>query len=192
MALFFIGLIGFIGVHSLNIFASNWRNQMVSKLGKLPWMGVYSLITLGFFVCMVMGYHDAQSSAVIFAEPPTGLKHINSLLIPIALVLAFAGSLPKGVIQKTLKHPQIIGVKLWALGHLLVNWDSTSLLLFGAFLAWAVILRISIKKRGGKPSDTQPNVIWDLLALALGLGISGWLIMGGHADLFRVSAIPGM
>lgn len=191
MTIFLIGLIGFLGIHSVHALLPGVRQSAINALGANPWKGVYSLITLVFFVLMVMGYRDAQAATIYFGEPPQGLKHINSLLIPIALILFFAGSLPGGYIQKTLKHPQLVGVKLWALGHLLVNWDLTSFLFFGGFLAWAVLVRISIKRRPAT-EPKPPSPLWDGLAVIAGVGVTGWMIMGGHAYLFNVAPIPGM
>lgn len=192
MAMFLIGLFGFLGIHSLRVFAPGVRESMIAKLGgRFPWMGVYALISLIFFVVMCTGYDDAQMSTIIFAEPPTPLKHLNSLFSPIALVLFFAGSLPHGYLQKYLKHPQLVGVKLWALGHLLANWDLVSFILFGSFLAWAVLVRISAKKRPAGIAKT-PNPLWDIVSLVLGVGVTGWLIMGGHLILFNRAPIPGM
>lgn len=189
--MFLIGLIGFLGIHSVHALLPGVRAAAMTKLGANGWKGVYSLIALGFFALMVMGYPAAQSGTIYFGEPPQGLKHINSLLIPIALICVIAGSLPRGFIQKTLKHPQLVGVKLWALGHLIVNWDLTSLLLFGGFLAWAVLVRISIKRRPAS-EPKAPSALWDGIAVLAGGALTVWLIMGGHAHLFGVAPIPGM
>ena len=189
MTLFLIGLIGFLGVHLIHAFAPGLRAGMIAKLGAMPWKGLYALLSLIFFVLMIFGYPDAQASTIYFGEPPQGMKHINSILIPIALVLAVAGSLPRGFIAKTFKHPQLVGVKLWALGHLLVNWDLTSFIFFGAFLAWAVMVRISIKKRPAT-EPKAPSALWDGIAVIAGVAITGWMMMGGHAALFNVSPIP--
>lgn len=192
MVLFLVGLFGFLGVHMTRVIAPGFRDGMIAKLGsRFRWMGVYSIPSLIFFVLMCMGYSDAQSSTIVFAEPPTPLKHLNSLFTPIALVLFFAGSLPHGYLQKFLKHPQLAGVKLWSLGHLLANWDLVSFLLFGSFMAWAVLVRISAKKRPAGPAQT-PSLLWDGIAVLLGFAVTGWMVMGGHVMLFGKPPIPGM
>lgn len=192
MILFLIGLIGFLGIHSIRVFAPGFRDKMIAKLGsRFRWMGVYSLPAILFFVLMILGYKDAQAATIIFAEPPTPLKHLNSLFSPIAMVLVVAGSLPRGFIQKFLKHPQLIGVKLWALGHLLANWDLTSFILFGGFMAWAVLVRISIKKR--EPvAPMAPSMLWDGVAILAGGAITAWLMMGGHVMMTGYPPVPGM
>ena len=165
---------------------------MIAKLGsRFRWMGVYSLPTILFFVLMILGYRDAQAATIVFAEPPVGLKHMNMLFSPIAMVLIVAGSLPRGFIQKFLKHPQLTGVKLWATGHLLANWDLTSIILFGSFLAWAVLVRISIKKRAPE-APKAPSMLWDGIAILAGVAITGWIMMGGHVMMTGYPPIPGM
>ncbi len=191
MAVFLIGLIGFLGVHLIHAFAPGFRASMIGKIGPMGWKGVYALASLIFFVLLIIGYPAAQSATITFAEPPTFLKHLNSLFSPIALILAVAGSLPRGFITKFLKHPQLVGVKLWALGHLLANWDLTSFILFGSFLAWAVLVRISIKKRP-VVEPKPPSALWDGIAVIAGVAITGWIIMGGHVMMTGYAAIPGM
>ncbi|MAP94854.1 MAG: NnrU family protein [Ponticaulis sp.] len=192
MILFLIGLYGFLGVHLTRVIAPGFRERMIARLGsRFRWMGVYSVPAILFFVLMVIGYPDAQLSTIVFAEPPTPLKHMNSLFSPIALVLFFAGSLPYGYLQKILKHPQLVGVKLWSLGHLLANWDVTSFILFGSFMAWAVIVRIAAKKRPPAAPKT-PSALWDGVSVLLGGAVTGWMIMGGHLALFGRAPIPGM
>lgn len=191
MALFLVGLIGFLAIHLTHALAPGLRAGMISKLGDMGWKGVYALLSLVFFVLLIMGYPAAQSSTVVFAEPPTFLKHLNLLFSPIALILAVAGSLPRGFMTKYLKHPQLVGVKLWALGHLLANWDLTSLILFGSFLAWAVIVRISIKKRP-VVEPKAPSALWDGIAVIAGGAITGWIFMGGHVMMTGLAPVPGM
>ncbi len=189
MILFLVGLYGFLLVHLIHALAPGVRAGMIAKLGDGPWKGIYSLVSLVFFILMVMNYSAAQASTIVFAEPPAPLKHLNSLFSPIALILVVAGSLPRGFIQKTLKHPQLVGVKLWSLGHLLANWDLTSFILFGSFLAWAVIVRISVKRRPLAEPKT-PSALWDGVAVLVGVAITGWIFMGGHVWMVGYPPVP--
>jgi uncharacterized membrane protein len=189
MSLFLIGLIGFLGIHLTHAVAPGLRGNLISKLGVMGWKGLYTLISIAFFILIILGYKDAQAATIIFAEPPAFLKHLNALLSPLALILVVAGSLPRGFITKTFRHPQLVGVKLWALGHLLCNWDLTSFILFGSFLAWAVIVRISIKRR---PAVTPkaPSALWDGIAVLAGIALTAWIMMGGHVAMTGYSPVP--
>tara|TARA_B100000446_G_scaffold173112_1_gene181818 strand:- start:183 stop:758 length:576 start_codon:yes stop_codon:yes gene_type:complete len=189
MIMFLIGLFGFLAIHSVRAFAPGVRIRVIAKIGEMSWKGLFALFSLAFFVPLVMDYPQAQSSTIYFGTVPTALKHINAVLIPIALILAVAGSLPRGFIQKTLKHPQLVGVKLWALGHLLVNWDLTSFILFGSFLVWAVLVRISIKKRP-LTEPKPPSALWDAIAVIIGGLLTGIFVMGAHVYMFGVAPIP--
>ena len=79
----------------------------------------------------------------------------------------------RGRIYTTLKHPMLVGVKLWAAAHLLANGDLGSIILFGSILAWAVIDRISLKRRtdAGAPPFPVGGVRNDVIAVVVGLVI---------------------
>ena len=100
--------------------------------------------------------------------------------------------MPAGHIKKTLKHPMLVAVKLWALGHLLANGELNSIILFGSFLAYGVIDRIAVKKRGdnGPPADLKPNVMGDVLSVVVGLGVYAAIAFWLHPILFGVPAMP--
>ena len=97
--------------------------------------------------------------------------------------------LPKAeeIIKKAVKHPMLTAVKIWALAHLLVNWDLGSLILFGSFLLFGVIDRIALKRRGDVgAAEATPNVLGDLIALAVGLALYGVLVYELHYILFGI------
>lgn len=190
MLVFILGLVVFLGIHSIQIIAPAARNRMVVKLGN-GWKGIYSLVALAGIVLMVIGYRDAQAVSPFLWVPPVFLMHLNLILAPVALVLVIAGSVPAGYIQKALKHPMLVGVKLWALGHLLANGDLFSLIFFGSFLAWAVVDRISVKRRAVDPAlvHAPPRIVWDAVSVVGGLAISVALIGGLHIWLFGVSPV---
>ena len=63
MELLILGLVLFVGGHSVNLFANQWRNSMVEKVGLLPWKGLYSLFAIVGLVCMVYGYGEARAES---------------------------------------------------------------------------------------------------------------------------------
>jgi uncharacterized membrane protein len=71
---------------------------------------------------------------------------INNLLVLIAFYL-FAASGARTWLGQKMRHPQLTGVKTWALAHLLVNGDLPSFILFGGLLAWAVVEVILINRQ---------------------------------------------
>jgi uncharacterized membrane protein len=115
-------------------------------------------------------------------------------LVWIAFVCFAAAYLP-GRIKARLKHPMLAGVKIWALAHLLANGDLGSMLLFGLLLAWAVVARISTKRRSvaadhGGPLAAPSGWRNDFLALAIGTGVFVLFLVWLHPVLIGVPALP--
>ena len=182
-----LGLIIFLGVHSVRIFAPDWANAKQASMGEGPWKGIYSLKSVVGLGLIIWGYGLARNEVMVW-DPPFWMGHINALLMVFALILLAAYMLPAGKIKPAVKHPMIAAVKIWAFGHLLANGDLASIVLFGSFLAWAVADRISLKRRGASVAAPGP-VKWDIAAIVLGLVIYGLFVMKLHVWLFGVSPI---
>jgi uncharacterized membrane protein len=150
MTLLIIGLVLFLGIHSVSIFAPTWRDQQFAQRGEAAWKGVYSVVSLIGFVLLVYGYGAARQAPVVLYTPPAAMRHIALLLMLPVFPLLFAAYLP-GRIKSAAKHPMLAATKLWALAHLLANGNLADVLLFGGFLAWAVADRISLKRRAHAP-----------------------------------------
>ena len=186
------GLVLFFGPHLFSAFRSRAPgSDLRTKMGYGPYMGLYSLLTIAGFVLIIYGYGAMRPSAVIWV-PPVWLKHVNMLFQLLALPILVAAYMPAGHIKKTLKHPMLVAVKLWALGHLLANGELNSIILFGSFLAYGVIDRSAVKKRGdnGPPADLKPNVMGDVLSVVVGLGVYAAIAFWLHPILFGVPAMP--
>lgn len=186
MGVLIAGLVVFLGVHSVSIVADPWRQRMVAAMGELPWKALYSVVALVGFVLMVWGYGLARQEPVVLYVPPSWLRHLNMLLMLPVFPLLLAAYLP-GRISAAAKHPMLAAVKLWALAHLLVNGMLADVLLFGGLLAWAVVDRISLKRRA-EPSvprlpATKAN---DVIAVVGGLVLYGAFVAWLHGALFGV------
>lgn len=193
MLLLIAGLVLFLGIHSVQIVAPGLRTAAVQRLGLLPWKGLYTLIAVAGFVLICVGYGHARiESPVWLWQPPKGLRHLSLLLMLPVFVLFLATYLP-GRIQRAARHPTLAATKLWALAHLLANGGLHDLLLFGGFLAWAVLDRISAKRRTVVvPPPGAPAGRWnDLIAVLGGLALYLLFVMGLHRWLIGVSPIAG-
>lgn len=192
MTLFIAGLVIFFGLHLFTSFRSRVPEQDIrKKWGEAKYMGLYSVISLIGFVLIVMGYGDMRPSTVLYTPPMWG-AHINLLLMALALILFTASQMPAGHIKKTLKHPMLVSIKIWAIGHLLANGELNSVLLFGVFLAYAVISRIKAKRRGDMgAANAVPRPMWDLIAVFVGLGLYAAFALGLHGTLIGVDIIHG-
>ncbi len=162
-----VGLIVFLGVHSVRILAPQWRDQRLSAMGEGKWKGIYSVVSLIGFALIVWGFGQARLVAPVLYEPPVWAKHITALLMLFAFISLMVSILPAGRLKPILKHPMLLAVKIWAFAHLLANGDLASLILFGSLLAWAVVDRIAVKRRGGSLPQPGP-VKWDIYAVVSG------------------------
>ena len=165
MTLFILGLIIFFGAHYYTAIARAGREKLVASLGAGPYKGLYSLVSIAGFALIVIGWPSADAT-IVYATPDW-MRYVTQLLMLIALILLAAAYAPKGKIAAAVKHPMLAGVKFWAVGHLLVNGDVRSIILFGSFLAYAVIDRIMVKKRGA-PTPAAGPITNDLIAVVIG------------------------
>ncbi len=169
MTLLILGLLIFLGVHSVSIVAPHWRDAQAARLGENAWKGLYTLLSLAGFVLIVIGYGQARQAPVVLYTPPLALRHVAALLMLPVFVLLLAAYLP-GRIKAAAKHPMLAATKLWAVAHLLANGNLADVLLFGGFLAWAVADRISMKHRVQRPLPGAPAGRFnDAIALVAGL-----------------------
>jgi uncharacterized membrane protein len=138
MAILILGLVLFLGVHSVRIFANPWRTRTIATHGEKPYKGIYTLISLAGFALIVWGYGLARHNPVVLWNPPRGMNHLAALLMLFSFILLVAAYVPRNAIKAKLHHPMVLGVKVWALAHLLANGMLADVVLFGAFLVWAV------------------------------------------------------
>ena len=183
MTTLIIGLALFLGVHSVSIVNAAWRDNVVARIGKGPWQGLYSLVAAAGLVLVVYGYGVARQDPVILYVPPLWLRHLTlGLMIPV-FVLLLAPYFP-GRIQTTARHPMLLATKLWALAHLFANGTLADVVLFGSFIAWAGMDRVSMKRREQREVPGASPSKWnDLIVLALGLIIYAVMVGGAHLRL---------
>lgn len=189
MAYLCFGLVLFFAVHSSSIVAPHWRDRMVLRLGLNAWRGGYSLLSVTALLLMVHGFALARAAPVIWYTPAAWSHAVARLLMLPVFPLLLAAYFP-GRIRAAAKHPMLVAIKLWALAHLLANGNAADVLLFGGFLAWAVIDRISLKRRPPRVARTAPLSRWnDALAIVVGLMLYAWIALWVHLRLFGVSPL---
>jgi uncharacterized membrane protein len=186
MPMFLVGLVLFIGLHLSRVLVPNIRASLVSNFGVNVYRGLYSVLSIAALVILIYGFGLARQETGFLYEPAFYLAHITLLLMLIAFIVLVAGFLPTGYIALYTKHPQVLAVKIWAFAHLLANGETVQVILFSAFLAWGVILRISYARRERR-GEIAPRVYkswtYDVIAIVVGLIIYGLFFMGLHEML---------
>src|SRR5262245_51488688 len=193
MRLLLGGLALFFIVHLVPMLPS-LRARLVAGIGAGPYRGLFSLASIAGLVLIVMGYGQMQGLGRGNPElwtPPTWIKHVVFLLMIPAMVLLVAAYVPSRI-RTAVGHPMLTGVTIWAFAHLLANGDLASLLLFGSFLAFAVIDRISVTTRAspGPLGNAKGSALHDLAVIALGLALYLLIVFWGHAKLTGVPLLP--
>ena len=169
MIVLLAGLVVFLGAHTFTTLRGP-RAALIGRLGEGPYKGLYSLVSAIGLVLIVWGFGRYRSTGwVQLWSSPVGLHHLALPLMWLAFVALAATYSPLGKIKATLRHPMLVAIKAWALAHLLANGDLGALLLFGAFLAWAVYDRIAVKRRGDMGASPVAGFTnGDMIAIAIG------------------------
>jgi uncharacterized membrane protein len=190
MPVFIVGLALFLGIHSVSIFAPAWREAQVAQRGEKVWKGLYSVVSLVAFALLLYGFGQARQAPVVLYTPPAALRHLALLVMLPVFPLLLAAYLP-GRIKTAVKHPFLLAVKIWASAHLLANGTLADVLLFGAFLLWAVLDRISVKRRSVQHvvPGAPPSPANDAIAVIAGLLIYILFVFWAHRWLIGVSPL---
>ncbi|AYG66923.1 MULTISPECIES: NnrU family protein [unclassified Rhizobium] len=191
MALLILGIVLFLGIHLIRVVAPGLRTSLIASLGESGWKMAYSIASIVTLIILIYGFGRARDVTPIWS-PPFWMSHITILLMLFAMICLAASLLPAGHIAVRTKHPMVLSVKIWALAHLLSNGDAAAMLLFAAFLAWGVILRISLKRRERAGEITlRPFVSakYDLYAVVIGAIVWALIIWKLHAWIIGVSPL---
>ena len=171
MAILVLGLLIFIGVHSIRIAAPQWRAAQIERLGPHAWRGVFAVLSIVGFVLIVYGYGLSRRYPVPVWLPPFWMAHVTALLTAIAFVMIVAAYVPGNHFKRALGQPFVSGVALWAFAHLLANGTLNAIILFAVFLIWALI-----EVRGENRRDREAGVVYppgqvsrDGLVIVIGL-----------------------
>jgi uncharacterized membrane protein len=190
MSVLILGLLIFLGVHSLRIFADGWRSRQIARLGEKPWKGLYALVSIIGFVLICWGFGLARQHPVLLYVPPLWLRHLNALFTLVAFVLVTAYLVPRNHLKAKLGHPMVLGVKVWAFGHLLATGMLHDVVLFGAFLAWAIVLFMVSRRRDRMAGTVYPagSIKGDVLTVVI--GVVAWLAFALWLHLWLIGVNP--
>ena len=188
MSYFIIGLLIFLGTHSVRILADEWRSSQVSRLGLIPWKLLYGLVSACGFGLIVWGYSIARPDSAVIWNPPLWTRHVAALLTLPAFVLIVAAYIPRNRFRAAVGHPMVLGVQLWALAHLLANGRAIDLLLFGSFLVWAALDYLASLRRDKKANISPAAGTLLNTVLTVVIGLAAWALFAGflHVRLMGI------
>lgn len=184
------GLLLFLGTHSVRIFADGWRNKQINQRGEQAWMGIYSIVSLIGFVLIVYGYGVARLEPQIIWQPPVWTKHLAALLTLPAFILLVAAYVPGTKIKTIVGHPMILGVKLWALAHLLANGMLADIVLFGSFLLWSVLDYRASRRRDKATGRVYKSAGISRDIIAIIVGIVAWGVFAAVLHNWLIGVKP--
>lgn len=193
MTLLVLGLALFLGMHSVRIVADDWRGRMIAARGKLAWRGFHSALSIAGFVLLCIGLGQARQHPVLLWSPPPWTHWLAAPLTLVAFILVAAAYVPANGIKARAKDPMVLGVKTWALAHLLANGTLAGVILFGGLLAWAVLDFRAVRQR--RRAGKEPPVATarrGRTAITVVAGLLAWMLFAFHLHqpLIGVQPIP--
>ena len=188
MLVLILGLVLFLGTHSVRIFAEPWRTRTLARAGEARWKGVYAVVSLIGFVLLAWGYGLARQQPVLLWTPPVAMRHIAALLTLLSFVLLAAAYVPGNGLKAKLHHPMVLSVKVWAFAHLLANGTLADVLLFGGFLVWAALSFRAARGRDRAAGVSYPPGRAGATAITVVVGAVAWAVFAfwAHGALIGV------
>ena len=176
MAILIIGLAIFLGIHSVRIVAERWRQAQIGRVGEASWKLGFSVLSAVGLGLIVWGYGLARAAQVFLWNPPAGMRHLAGLLTLIAFVFLAAAYVPRNHLKARFHHPMVLGVKTWAVAHLIANGALADVLLFGSFLIWAICSFIAARKRDRLDGIAYAAGTASGTLMAVAVGIVAWAV----------------
>jgi|SRR5690625_1253842 len=188
MSRLLLGLVLFLGSHSVRIYAENWRQRQITRFGKNLWKAGYSIVSLIGFVFIIQGFGAARQQSIFVWTPPASMLHVNALFVLIAFILITAAYVPRNHFKAWLHHPMTLGIQAWAFGHLLASGRLASIVLFGSFLVWAILSFNAARQRDHVNPPTYPggHLIGTVATLIIGTGLWAAFLLRLHTLLIGV------
>jgi len=192
MGVLIVGLVLFLGIHSVRIVADEWRTARIAAWGPGRWKALYSITSIVGLVLVVWGYSLARQHPVVLWTPPSWTRPVAGVLVLLAFVLLAAGQVPGNSIKARVHHPMVLGVKTWAFAHLLANGTLADAVLFGPFLLWAILSFRAARRRDAAAGTVYPEGSTGRTVAAVAAGVVAWAVFAFylHARLIGMQPLP--
>lgn len=190
MIVLVLGLLLFLGPHSVRLFADDWRSARIASMGLGKWKGLYSLVSIVGFVLIIVGYGMARASAGMpLWIAPAWTRHLASPLTLVAFILIVAAYVPRSRLRALVGHPMLLGTALWALAHLLANGGVADLVLFGAFLVWSVAV-FAASRRRDRAEGRERRGTWGSDLTSVVVGTVAWYVFAMYLHVPLIGVRP--
>ena len=188
-----LGLVMFLGMHSVRVVAEGTRSRFIAQRGAGAWKGLYTVVSLLGLALIVTGFTQARLQPVVLWATPGWTRHLAALLVLVAFVLLVAAYVPRNAIKAKLHHPMVLSVKLWALAHLMANNTLADVLLFGSFLLWSVMSFSAARARDRAAQTVYPAGTVAGTAITVVVGVLAYAAMAfwAHAAWLGVRPFGG-
>ncbi|TFZ06768.1 protein NrnU [Ramlibacter henchirensis] len=190
MLILLLGLVLFLGAHSTRIVAEGWRQRTIGTKGDKAYKGLYSVVSIIGFILIIWGYGLARQNPVQLWTPPRGMNHLAALLMLFSFVLLVATYVPRNAIKAKLHHPMVLSVKVWAFAHLLSNGTLADVVLFGAFLVWAVFSFRAARRRDRAGNVQYAAETGKGTAIAVVVGVVAYAVFAAYLHGMLIGVRP--
>lgn len=190
MAILVLGLVLFLGMHSTRMLYPAWRDRVVRRHGETAWKGLYGAVSAVGLVVLVWGFAQARTEAVVLYVPPLWLRHFNALFTLLAFVLLAAAYVPRNHFRQKIGHPMLAGVKVWAFGHLLATGMLHDVVLFGAFLIWAIADFAVSRRRDRRRGVVRPAATTAGDVVTVVVGVAAWALFAFVLHTWLIGVSP--
>ncbi|SIT65599.1 Uncharacterized membrane protein [Ectothiorhodosinus mongolicus] len=189
MSLLIIGLILFLGMHSMRFVAPGVRQNVIDKAGDKAWIGIASIVSLVGLYLIVQGYGTARLEPFwlqrIWMSPPW-TAHVAALFMLVAFIILAAAFVPNNHIKAMFGHPMVISVKVWAIAHLFANGTRADVILFGAFLIWSVLSFRAARQRDKAEGVVRAPGRGGMTALTVVVGVAAYLVFAFYLHMLLI------
>lgn len=194
MQLMIYGLFVFLGIHVVPLVFPRWRRRQIDRFGERAWKGVFALVALAGLVLTCIGFGRARRLPLALYAPPAAMDHLNALFTLVAFVLVAAAYVPRNHLKAALGQPMLLGVVVWASGHLLATGLLHDVVLFGAFLSWALPMAVWLRQRDRLEGVAYPAGTLRGDGIAVVTGAVAWVVFAFwlHRWLIGVDPMAGM
>lgn len=163
------------------------RQRIIERTDTVVYKGVFSVLMVGAIGLMILGW---KSTAPVLAfRPPRWGAGLAFWLMLATSITVFAPYL-RSNISRLLRHPQLVGVVLGCIGHVVASGQVRSLVLFGGIGVWAAVEVHLLNRRDG--AWQRPAAVSRMRDFRLGLvGLAFFMLfLFTHEPLFGVSPLP--